>query len=765
MQRSLRLLFVLFMASALLTTSCRKDSDNPVESGSNQSTITTTIIGVVSDESGQGMSGVAVSAHGRTATTNEHGLFVMKDVRVPQNRCFVLATNGGYFTGSRAEKPKEGGVTHMRLSLMRNTAGYSIHSLTGGTVELTEGGSVVLPADNYVTSSGQPYDGAVKVAARWLNPTSSDFFDFFPGDFAATRSNGSTTELHSYGVLNVELMSQTGEKLQLGLGKKATLKYPIPPSMLANAPNEMPLWYFDEAIGMWKEDGKAVKQGSFYVGEVSHFTPWNCDIPINPCTITGRVVCNGGPVADVVVTVGQRLVITNEDGYFSCPAPPDFTISVSVLAPINRGLHTDEPILVGPMAPGGTTTIEVPVGPCPSYLTGTLVDCNGQPTLGIVQAKSGSSYSYSTTKDGQFKIRVEADVPINVDALSYESGSSDLKTVSPVSSCHVQEIGQFTMCSQTTISFMDIVPDMNVGVTAALSPDGRMLAVSDYLTIKVFNTQSGALITSMQADKPGCTNLSFSADASMLLTASGSSFITVDDGSVSVVDTKTWQKIRSFKGTSSAAFTPDAKSILLTEYPSRNIVRYNISTGAEIGRFDVMSLPTMYGPLLLGTRSNGRQVVYQTYNYETFASHIVVWDMVSKVTTIEFAVNLKNYPGHVSLSADGMRMLEEEELGDLNFYNVSTGGIFNSVEAEKDKNTYRSSLISPAGTQYVMQLIQKGMVMPPAIFNIDNGAVVHMLPVPAVHMFTKFVYNGNGKALVGLYDKDAKMGIRIWQLP
>ncbi len=764
MQRALYRMLVLFIASALFTTSCRKDSDNPVDGGKNQSTITTTIIGVVSDESGQGLGGVTVNSHGKNATTNENGLFVIKDARVPQDRCFVIATSDGYFTNSRAEKPAEGGITNMRLSLMRNTAHYSVSSLTGGVVHLGEGGSVDLPADGYVTATGQEYNGTVKVAARWLNPTTSKFFSLFPGDFAATRTDGSETQLYSYGVLNVELMSQTGEKLQLGADKRAVLKYPIPSEMLAQAPSEMPLWYFDETIGMWKEDGRAVRQGAFYVGEVSHFTPWNCDVPVEFGFIEGRVLCNGGPVSGVVIRIGQREVISDENGFYQCGLPAGIEFQINVEAAQNMGLHTDAPINVTVQA-RQTTTVDIPVGPCPSYITGTLVDCNGQPTEGIIQVRGTMNYGYVAVKNGYFKIRVETGVPVSVDALGYNTGVSDIRNVDPVPSCSTFTFGSIGICPQQTIPYTDINPEMKSGGVAALSPDGRLLAVTDYLTIKVLDIHDGTVVSNIPVGKPGCTGLAFSRDGKLLLATASSSYITVNDGSVTVIDTKTWQKIRSFSGTISGVFTHDSRSVLIAENPSKDIVEYSVATGSETRRFNILGPPTMYGPLMIGTRSNGQEFICQTYDYDTYAAHLVVWDMVKNASVTEFAMDLKNYPAYVSLSADGTRMLEETQQGGLNFYNLATASIFNSIAVSTSREAYRSSMINPAGTRYVVQLSQQGVLMPPGIFNVADGSAVHLLPSPGAYMFTKFVFNTNGTMLLGLYDKDKAMGIRVWRLP
>jgi hypothetical protein len=51
--------------------------------------------------------------------------------------------------------------------------------------------------------------------------------------------------------------------------------------MLTNAPATIPLWYFNDTLGIWKEEGTATKQGNNYVGSVSHFSFWNCDVPSN----------------------------------------------------------------------------------------------------------------------------------------------------------------------------------------------------------------------------------------------------------------------------------------------------------------------------------------------------------------------------------------------------------------------------------------------------------------------------------------------------
>src|SRR5450631_2979767 len=81
-------------------------------------------------------------------------------------------------------------------------------------------------------------------------------------------------------MIAVELEGSAGEKLQLAPGKTASISFPIPAAMQTTAPASIPLWYFNDTTGKWIEQGTATKTGVNYTGTVSHFTYWNCDLPL-----------------------------------------------------------------------------------------------------------------------------------------------------------------------------------------------------------------------------------------------------------------------------------------------------------------------------------------------------------------------------------------------------------------------------------------------------------------------------------------------------
>lgn len=760
MSRSLYLFLSVCLACVLVTTGCRKDSeDNPVNPGTNKPTVLTTIAGIVSDENGNALSGITVSTHGKTAVSNQYGLFVVKDVRVPQDRCFILARQDGYFTASRAEVPKANGVTNMRLSMMTNSANYSVSASAGGTVNISGGGIVEFPANGFSTESGQPYTGTVKVAARWLNPSSKTFYDFFPGDFTATRTDGSETLLYSYGVLNVELYSTTGAKVKMATGKQATLKYPIPSSMLSGAPSEMPLWYFDEGIGMWKEEGKAVKQGSFYVGEVTHFTPWNCDIPETTAVVRGHVRCDNDNVPNIRVQVGQREVITDENGYYEVRVPAGLEFEISVDAAKNLGSGTVTPIPVGPLSNQQTFTQDVAVTPCPAYLTGTLTDCNGDPVEGVVQAIGTTNFGYMVVNGGQFRMRVEPNVQLTVNAIGYNGGVGEPLTVEPVTSGTTRNVGTLQLCPQTAITYTDIplLSEEYVG-SLALSNDGSMLAVGAYNSIEVYDAQTGTLLQNLTIQGIA-GSVSFSNDDTKLMYSNDSASGGMNGKSI-IWNTSTWQQIQDFTSIGTPVFMPDGNSVMSIDFTSQELVQYSVASGAELNRFTVVDRPFK----LMGTRANGTEIVYISYDNNQ-AQKVAVWDISTNTLARTMSLAPEAYVWEARLSSDGNRLGIPTWSQNTYFYDMSNGQLISTVTGSINGARSIALALEPSSTQFAMQTNDKNIMLPPALYNMINGSLIRFLPSPTNGQFMSFTYSGNGSKLAGTWRTTVQPQVRVWNLP
>jgi hypothetical protein len=132
------------------------------------------------------------------------------------------------------------------------------------------------------------------VYAAYIDPAAADFSQTVPGSLTADDKDGKRVTLISYGMMAVELESAAGEKLQVKPGLSATLTTAIPAAAQASSPATIPLWYVDETTGIWKEEGTATKSGNVYVGQVKHFSFWNCDVSQNAISLSFTLNHTGG---------------------------------------------------------------------------------------------------------------------------------------------------------------------------------------------------------------------------------------------------------------------------------------------------------------------------------------------------------------------------------------------------------------------------------------------------------------------------------------
>ncbi len=193
----------------------------------------------------------------------------------------------------------------------------------GGTVNFANGLSITFPANAIVNNAnGNAYNGQVYVYAKKIDPTTQLGMETMPGDLRGVASSGIERLLQTFGMMVAELYDINGNALQIATGSSATLSLTVPTSLQGKAPANIVLWSYDEAKGMWVEDGGAVLEGNKYVGKVKHFSFWNCDTPeaaINlQMTIQDQ---NGNPLQNYTVklknlaNLDQRSGVTSATGW------------------------------------------------------------------------------------------------------------------------------------------------------------------------------------------------------------------------------------------------------------------------------------------------------------------------------------------------------------------------------------------------------------------------------------------------------------------
>ena len=463
--------FLLLTALIACFVSCKKDPGNrnpaeiPVEL---ETKVRSSVSGFVTDENDNPVFAAIVKVGSVTTRTDDHGFFEAKNAEVTKNAATISVTKAGYFPGLRTYIAVNDKAVVVRIKLLPKTNAGSFDAAAGGSVTLGNGLKISLPANAiYDPTMNDAYTGTVNVAAQWLDPTAADLARIMPGDLRAIDKNNTMKLLVTYGMAAVELKGSNGQVLQVAAGKKAKLTIPLPADLGSTAPATIPLWYFDEAVGLWKEEGSAAKVGNTYEGEVSHFSFWNCDLPNNYVQFDVTVHDHlGNPIPNAIVVITntgdniQGTGYTDNAGYTYGAVPNDNTLKVEVyLNPSCINPSYTQTITTGSTNVSlGTIVINNSV--YYATITGTVTNCSGQPvTNGAVRVKMNGFYSrYLLSNTGSFNILTflcNGSIPINImpeDYTTSQQGSISNHTVSAGSN----PLGNFQACGANTSQFLNM---------------------------------------------------------------------------------------------------------------------------------------------------------------------------------------------------------------------------------------------------------------------------------------------------------------------
>lgn len=329
--------------------------------------------GIVRDASGTPIEGVSIVSGSSAATTNTDGFFEFDQIQVvsvPNDRSVVRFSKAGYFDVVRSmdadDDAADGASWEVVMCRKENNDFTSIKTYSSSSDQTLQAGEmkIDMPQDGYkVDGTGAGYTGKVKSEMVYLDPNNERFSEMMPGgDLAAVRSDNSSAQLISYGMTDLNMYAENGDKLQLKEGSKAKLTFPIPAGMGENPPASIPLWSFNEKTGLWEEEGSAALQGNVYVGEVAHFSWVNLDYPEKQGTVYGYVKDDTGKILPGVrLNIGQLLTstVTQSNGYYShiVPANTDFSITVKDL--YYGGIDQKVSVKVPALSPGEKRQVDI----------------------------------------------------------------------------------------------------------------------------------------------------------------------------------------------------------------------------------------------------------------------------------------------------------------------------------------------------------------------------------------------------------------------
>ena len=433
-------LFILLTGLMLFFSSCHKDSslddvttETPGSGVIIENATEGRLFGTVVDLQGNPLQGVEVRSLNKSAVTDEHGVFVIKDALLAPTGIYVTAQVDGYHLGSDMVY-STGGDAYSRMVMIPFSQAQTFDATNGGEVNIDGGGSIVFPPQSIVHGN-TTYTGSVKVYAHRLATDDADFYDMMPGGLYAQDVAGRNVVLGSAGMVAVELRGTNGEALQLKAGTAATTTFPIAEKQLSSVPDEIGLWSFDEIKGLWIEEGTAYKKGAHYEAELTHFSFWNCDAPYPLIKINGQLKAAGTPLANYRIEVmadglGTASGYSNSEGNFCGLVPKDVALTVKVYSNT-----CDEYIYSGTYGPFSTNADLGMINIDSDFLDleGVLL-CNGEPIeTGYVMLSYNGATWHISAENGSFNYHYLACQGMNtftIQGIDYDTGkASEVVTI------------------------------------------------------------------------------------------------------------------------------------------------------------------------------------------------------------------------------------------------------------------------------------------------------------------------------------------------
>jgi len=311
---------------------------------------------VINGQTGAAIQNARLSNGSASATSNAQGEFELAGV-APASRTVIRVNATGYGEGlptAAVVANQTTDIATVELQPVDVTGGGDAATAITVTAPNTPA-SVSLPANGLVRPDGSPATGAVSVALSAVNPALN--VNAMPGQYLVSTSGGGTGVMESWGAINVTLQNTAGERLNLAPGKTATIRIPVATRSASN-PATIPLFYFDEATGFWKQEGSATLAGSgadqYYEGTVSHFTYWNADQLMNTVYVNGCVADDAGASSLANILVASDGIDYSSSSSVRTDAQGKFRIAMKkggkATLFAQQGVKLSNTVSVGPFA-------------------------------------------------------------------------------------------------------------------------------------------------------------------------------------------------------------------------------------------------------------------------------------------------------------------------------------------------------------------------------------------------------------------------------
>ncbi len=347
----------------------------------------------VNDPNGLPVKGAAIVIGDLTGSTDEDGSYFFTQITL-RGDDYLQVEKAGYFKGSKRFRTIEAHTQFLSITLLPQTERGSFSSAQSATISIDTKSKLIFPDHAVTRADGSAYNGNVHVLANPIYGDDPLLSQKMPGALTGLDQSGAKVALGSLGMVAVELHTDNGELLQIASGKTVEMRLAISDKQLSQAPSSIPLWYFDEALGYWVQEGEATRQGNVYVAQLPHFSYWNCDDTFELINWEARFIYSDGSPAqnvEICLTINslndQRCAFTNADGMVSGEIAANEMLELNVRNDCGNVLTED----IGPFS--DDIRLEPRKLPVAEFdyatISGTALQCDGSPlTSGFVRVRT-----------------------------------------------------------------------------------------------------------------------------------------------------------------------------------------------------------------------------------------------------------------------------------------------------------------------------------------------------------------------------------------
>ena len=126
------------------------------------------------------------------------GIFFFNEETMNARGTLVKVEKTGYFEGSRRFFPTADEASRVKIELITQSFDESFNAQSGGAVSKDDGTAIQFSANSVQLADGELYQGEVKVAMKWLDPTAVNTLNQMPGDLQGVNASNQGSRFENF---------------------------------------------------------------------------------------------------------------------------------------------------------------------------------------------------------------------------------------------------------------------------------------------------------------------------------------------------------------------------------------------------------------------------------------------------------------------------------------------------------------------------------------------------------------------------------------